>query len=291
MRFFNAAVGAGLLCGAMALAPSLALAGPFGVKNFGRHAAGVVAGAITQEVVKEVAGESNDARALAAVAGVAVAVGVSGDTSAGSIIGHSLGQAIIAGATSDWFDPHTNRRGRFRVVRTLYWHEPIYYRFHRHYVSTVPPLDLVGGPFVAVKSANVRGGPGSKYAKVDRLTRGEVVEVIAKVRGRNWYLLGRDGVGHGYVYGKLLRPAAADRWPDYARSADPEGDPVLASNEDIFEEKIADNTTCRTIEKTETPEGGEPTSEEFTVCESVGGWTMVDAEPPASQVSETRPNG
>ena len=37
---------------------------------------------------------------------------------------------------------------------------------------------------------------------------GEPVQVLAKVRGWDWYLVGKDGVGVGYVPRALLRPAA-----------------------------------------------------------------------------------
>lgn len=262
---------------ALTLAVAPAHAGPFG--DLGRHAAGVVAGAVTQEVVKEVAGDnSRETRTVAAVAGVAVAVGVSGDTSAGSIIGHSLGQAIIAGATSEWRDPHTGRRGRFHVVRSWRRHDPIRLRYYPSRVETIPPLEMMGGPYVAVKDVNMRGGPSTRYAKVGSLYRGEVVNVVGKVEGRSWYLISERGVGTGYVYANLLRPAAAG--PAFGAASEPEAGPEpapLEPAEEIAEETIAEGGDCREIEMTETNADGTSSTEVFTACETAEGWTVVDS--------------
>ncbi len=40
-------------------------------------------------------------------------------------------------------------------------------------------------------------------------TIGEPVQAVAKVQGWDWYLVGKDGVGVGYVPSSPLRPAGA----------------------------------------------------------------------------------
>ena len=262
---------AAALFGAVQLGLSPAQAGPF--EGFGRHVAGAVAGAVTQEVVKEVGGTSDEVRVLAAVAGVGVAVGVSGDSGLGSVAGHALAQAVYAGATSDWFDRQTNRRGRYRVLSSDRRDDPVDLRYDRNRVSEVPPLDLWGGDYVAPKSVNVRGGPSTKYAKVGKLEAGEIVNVVGKVKGRNWLLISRDGVGQGYVFQRLLRPAPVDREP----RPDPL-DELTGPEPDIAEHRLSDTRLCRTVENSVTNPDGETTVEVFTACESPEGWTVVEAE-------------
>ena len=265
------ACAAAALSGALALPVSHAQAGPF--DGIGRHVAGAVAGAVTQEVVKEVGGTSDEVRVLAAVAGVGVAVGVSGDSGLGSVAGHALAQAVYAGATSDWFDRRTNRRGRYKVLSTDRRDEPVRLRYDRNRVEEVPPLDLWGGDYVASKSVNVRGGPGTNYAKVDRLQPGEVVNVVGKVKGRNWLLISEDGVGRGYVFARLLKPAPIEREP----GPDPL-DELTGPEPDIAEHTLSDTRLCRTVENSITGPEGETTTEVFTACESPEGWTVVEAD-------------
>ena len=262
--------------GALQMNSTPALAGPF--DDIGRHVAGAVAGAVTQEVVKEVGGTSDEVRVLAAVAGVGVAVGVSGDSGLGSVAGHALAQAVYAGATSDWFDRQTNRRGRYRVLSTDRRDEPVNLRYDRNRVEEVPPLDLLGGDYIAPNSVNVRSGPSTRYAKVGKLRAGEIVNVVGKVKGRNWLLISRDGIGEGYVAARLLRPAPIDREP----GPDPL-DELTGPEPDIAEHTLSDTTLCRTVENSVTDADGKTTVETFTACESPEGWTVVDSGEGGSQ--------
>jgi uncharacterized protein YgiM (DUF1202 family) len=40
-----------------------------------------------------------------------------------------------------------------------------------------------------------------------QVTRGQHVDVLAKVKGWNWVLIGKDGTGIGYVTISMLSPA------------------------------------------------------------------------------------
>ena len=60
---------------------------------------------------------------------------------------------------------------------------------------------------VATKNANVRKEPDTSSAKVGFLLKGEAVNMIGRVKTKNWALVERDGATLGYVYSPLLAEA------------------------------------------------------------------------------------
>ena len=66
------------------------------------------------------------------------------------------------------------------------------------------PLEILDAPYVAIKKANVRKLPTTKSAQVATLSKGSEVTALGKVKGKNWYLVARDGKELGYVSGTLL---------------------------------------------------------------------------------------
>lgn len=75
-------------------------------------------------------------------------------------------------------------------------------------------------------NARVRAGPSTEDAQVASLSAGTEVEVLGSIDDGEWYWLGRDGVGFGYIAGFLLTtdPPAAPRTA--APSPPPPGAPV-----------------------------------------------------------------
>ena len=59
-----------------------------------------------------------------------------------------------------------------------------------------------------------RSAPSANSTRVGRLQAGQRFEAIAQVRNSDWILVGRNGVGIGYVRGDFVQPAGAG----YARS-------------------------------------------------------------------------
>ncbi len=77
---------------------------------------------------------------------------------------------------------------------------------------TAAPFDAVNDRFRAQAAEPLRAAPSARAAKVGRVAGGETFHVMARVRGGDWLLVGRDGVGVGYVRADHVRPAA----PRYA---------------------------------------------------------------------------
>ena len=58
--------------------------------------------------------------------------------------------------------------------------------------------------YYAVKRSNLRGGPGTEFAKVGRLSPGDEIEVTGKVAGKNWYRIAMGDGKEAFVFASLL---------------------------------------------------------------------------------------
>ncbi len=60
------------------------------------------------------------------------------------------------------------------------------------------------GLYVLTRNSNIRTGPGTGFKAVEVLPSGSGVEVVGRVRDKNWMLIAANGVVRGYVFGDLL---------------------------------------------------------------------------------------
>jgi hypothetical protein len=142
----------------------------------GKQEAGAVIGALVGGVIGNKVGGRN----------------ATGETIAGAALGAAAGSAIGCEAQKD-------RAGNTATYRS---------NGYRLY-SNVHPASYakVGDIFIATAGVNVRAAPTTNSAKVGRLAAGERFQALARVRGTDWILVGRDGVGVGYVRDDFTRPA------------------------------------------------------------------------------------
>ncbi|MFW6093691.1 MAG: SH3 domain-containing protein [Pseudomonadota bacterium] len=155
--------------------------------------------------------------------------------------------SIRSGRPQEWSNPETGASGRVvsepaerRPPRST----PV--KVRRERVQSLPMMDAVGEPYSvdSAGSINVRGGPGTRYEVVDSLSGGERITAIGKVRGENWYLVGRGNVGIGYVSADLLKPweAPADESLDEALANTDNDQGGAARNNDTGEAAADDDT-------------------------------------------------
>lgn len=86
-------------------------------------------------------------------------------------------------------------------------------------VEQVPPLDFIGETYRANNKVNIRSGPDTDYKIVGNLQSGDAVYVVAKVQGKNWYMIRQNNVASGFVHSDLLEPAPQNvRIPSDRRS-------------------------------------------------------------------------
>ena len=138
-------------------------------------------------------------------------------------------------------------------------------------VSIAPNLELIGEPYAVKSNANVRSGPSTDYTIVNNVRGGSTVGVVGKVRGQDWYLVSRDRVSIGYVYGSLLT-----RSTNVAYQL---GDPIDLDQIQLQDGQVAETitvtTTCRTMEyQVQSASGGSDT-DKFDACRAPDGtWEL-----------------
>lgn len=114
-------------------------------------------------------------------------VGAVAGAAAGSAVGCQM-QHADANRTADE-RPATYTSGGYRLSSQI---EPA--RFSR-----------AGGMLLVTRNFDMRAAPNFSSRYVGRLKGGEHVEAMARVRGSDWVLVGRNGVGLGYVHGDYVR--------------------------------------------------------------------------------------
>jgi uncharacterized protein YgiM (DUF1202 family) len=132
-----------------------------------------------------------------------------GDRGTGTLLGAALGAGVGSAVGCQMQHNDVDQRGSADRPRT--------YR-HGGYAlnSGVAPAayDRVGQTLVATETVNLRAAPSRSGERVGQLRRGERFEALAEVRGSDWILVGRNGVGVGYVKGAYTR-AEGYRYASY----------------------------------------------------------------------------
>lgn len=124
-------------------------------------------------------------------------------TVVGAAVGAAAGSAV--GCQMQHGDPARRpaRDGRYGYERSSYVSGG--YRLS----SQIEParFSRIGQTFVVTRDFGLRAAPEFSSRYVGKLRGGERVEAMARVRGTEWILVGRDGVGFGYVHDDYVRPA------------------------------------------------------------------------------------
>lgn len=171
-------VAAAILAGALSLGGvSSASAGVTGCSApGGKQEAGAVIGAVLGGVIGNQVGGRH----------------ATGETVAGAAVGAAAGSAIGCEAQKTRANNSgTYTRNGYRLSGNV---SPASY-------------DRIGNAYVAESGVNLRAAPTTNSARVGRLQTGERFQALAQVRGSDWILVGRNGIGVGYVRGDFVRPA------------------------------------------------------------------------------------
>ena len=174
-------------------------------------------------------------------------------------------QAMVSGKSSSWENPETKIKGKARVVSTQTVAKPVKVKVLKGKVKTVPPLDIIGAAYetISTSGTNVRGGPSTDYVVVGKLESATPVNVIGKVKEKEWYLISEDGVGSGFVFASLLKEAPA---------ALVESDPDKVDSSLVEEQQVAEKRICRTIENSIQLADGTVHKETVNACRGPNGW-------------------
>ncbi|ATQ44524.1 SH3 domain-containing protein [Caulobacter mirabilis] len=210
-----------MLVAAAALPGAAQARGIFGCDSAGgKQEGGAVIGAIVGGLVgSQIAKKER---------GLGAAVGAGLGAAAGSAIGckiqeddqrkaeAALEQALQTGYAQNWRNPQTGSRGDVSVEPwSSYgdgYGEP--YRLQNvSFAGGVSPQSSWeggGGWWRTNNTVNLRGTPSTKGKVVGQLPGGQDFQVLAKVRGQPWLLVGQNGYATGYVSESVVRPRGGD---------------------------------------------------------------------------------
>jgi hypothetical protein len=162
-------------------------------------------------------------------------------------------------------------------------------------------MKLLNTPYRTIKSANVRNAPEQSAEKVGGLAAGSTFTAIGRT-DNNWIMVGRRGVSVGYVYAPLVE-LATERKPatqqvtakasgvtapapvpaPQVAATDLDALDVVAAKEqgfdldsvNVVEEKIAAQTTCRTVNYSVTTKGSSD-QQAINACQAAdGAWEII----------------
>lgn len=64
-------------------------------------------------------------------------------------------------------------------------------------------------------NVSIRSGPGTQYGRTGGLVTGQTFQALGLVSGSNWILIGRNGIGIGYVHGAYVSPVGGFQRTSY----------------------------------------------------------------------------
>lgn len=177
----------------------------------------------------------------------------------------AMKEALNSGKSESWKNTNTNTSGSVKVIDSNVKKAPITTKISKSSVKELPPFDsLIGETYKSKNNINVRGGPSTDYEIVGNLEKNEVVMVVAKVEGSNWFFISQSGVARGFTYAPLLTEA-----PDelIAKSD------IKIPKKDITEQEIFAEQICRTVEQSVTV-SDVTKKEELVACQTAEGWKI-----------------
>lgn len=233
---------------------------------------------------------------------VATGLGVAAGAWIGSEIGASLDRADKAaieqrstqaldsardGETIRWKNPDSGANARITPTSTRRERRKIAVLRNKN-VAAIPPLDLIGEPYEALKAANVRAAPATDSAITTRLRAGETFEAVGRVQGRNWIVVSKNRRTVGYVYAPLVgraraRMAGAGR-PAQQTALRPalnlddikESKAIDLDAEGLVAEEVVATAECRTMNVEVANKAGQSEQSTYKACKAAdGAWEIL----------------
>lgn len=180
-------------------------------------------------------------------------------------ISQATNQAIYSGQPVSWRNPDTGAQTRVTV------REVSRYSTDTHLkpaVTQLPPVEMINAYYSPASNINVRGGPGTDYAVVHRISAGNAVPVIGRVLNKQWYLIAEQGKAVGFVYAPLMQSAQNQSYTDNAIRH--------ASTGSQSGRYVAHNQNCRIITQHVKLQNGSSDTNAFKACQQAdGNWVKA----------------
>ena len=181
-------------------------------------------------------------------------------------IAQTTNTALDTGQTQTWTNPDTGVQTTVAVKDRTVERAPLQSEGLEPRPWETPPLVYENAWYRATRDSNVRSGPGTQYAVMDTLRRGQQVAVVGRVQGQDWFMVADGGLGSGYVHGSLLereraQPGGGNALQAQARSAAP---------------RVAGERTCSIINQRVTLPDGTAEDRDMRACQRPDGtWEVV----------------
>lgn len=232
-------------------------------EDIGKIAGGIIGGILGNQV-----GHGNG-KTIATVLGAAGGVWIGGrigrDLDAKDKVNLKLStyETARTGKTRNWKNSDSGVSIKTEKVSTQVKNDSTKISYMKDRIKTVPPLELIGEAYQVRSRSNVRGGPGTDYKIVSKLEENTAVNVIGKVEGKSWYMIGNEGVAQGFVSSALLSPSEVLIVADTKYNAPAKSTVEIA--------KVETKKKCHTIKQTIVLKDGTRKVENITVCQGVDG--------------------
>lgn len=253
----------------------------WGTKQSIGTAVGAVAGVL---LGSQIGGGSGRTVAMiaGALAGGALGnwIGSSLDAKDQEALAASTQRVLTTGEAQSWKSDHSGAEAVIRPVSsTTRTQEATLKRSSS--VAQIKSLVALNETWQAKSSANLRAAPNTTAAKVGGLASGQTFTALGRTEG-NWIAVGRKGVAIGYVYGPLVQPAVvakADQAVDLdtitvaqAQSQGFDLDAIEPTKP--VEDKVAVQTTCRTVQYDVTSAQGKESKTVDACQQADGAWQI-----------------
>jgi surface antigen len=197
-----------------ALALSLVLAGCADTNGGNKEAIGTGAGVVLGGLAGALLGGKGGGRIAGAAVGAAVGglignrVGAALDDNDRKAIAAQSQHALLSGADNTplpWTSDHSDASATITPVNTRVETRSIAV-VRDAKVASAPELDLIGRKYQAKTTTNIRLAPTVDSDIAGKLSAGDKITAVGKVRGEPWIMVARGGRTIGYVSAEHLEP-------------------------------------------------------------------------------------
>jgi len=182
-------------------------------------------------------------------------------------IAQTTNTALETGQTQSWTNPDTGVQTRVAVKDRTVERAPIESQGLKSRPWETPPMRYENAWYRATRDSNVRSGPGTDYAVMGTLRRGERTVVVGRVQDGDWVMVADGGLGSGYVHGSLL---------ERERAPSGDGSALLAQAQAAPAARAGGERACSIINQQITLPDGTTEDRDMRACQRPdGSWEVV----------------
>ncbi len=180
-------------------------------------------------------------------------------------IAQATSQAMYSGQPASWHNPDTGARTHVSVRNVPSYSSN---RKLKSALTQLPAVEFINAYYSPTANINVRGGPGTDYTVVHKISKGHPVPIIGKVINSDWYLIAEQGQASGFVYAPLMQLAHNQ---SYSTNAIRHASVGIQPGRYVAQEQ-----QCRIITQKVKLQNGHTDSNQFKACRQAdGNWVKV----------------